>query len=436
MSDIFIYLIISVLAIVSIARPWYSLAAILILELLGPLVPAMQDIRGLSIIAVCGSIGILPYAARGNIRGWPLVWPVSFFVLFVINFTISGQMPSSFIYLLAGGFCAYYLTLFSIRSRKQALAIACVAIVVAVGCCIVSFFDFRSAVSSAVVDSVYAGRIHVSERTVAENPNYLLPLVMPGLFFAFLLYFTWQARISKILLSVCIGTILLGVFSTISRGSFLSLLSIISLIIILRGKRSLLRGIVGVVPILIIIAGLFFFVPDIFNLIKERFLEGDNYEVFGSRSSLALIAFRQLLGSPLWGSGLGATIASVGSTQHDGYMGVLGEMGLLGFIVFYSLPFILLFKVHRARKIPANTKYVQVLIVFEAFMVGILVLNMFNPIMYSKSAYLLMAVVQLFLMGMRGSRVAGALAIKRLLGFNNVVNGNSLPVKGSTPEEN
>jgi len=117
-------------------------------------------------------------------------------------------------------------------------------------------------------------------------------------------------------------------------------------------------------------------------------------------------------------------------------MGVLGEMGLLGFIVFYSLPFILLFKVHRARKIPANTKYVQVLIVFEAFMVGILVLNMFNPIMYSKSAYLLMAVVQLFLMGMRGSRVAGALAIKRLLGFNNVVNGNSLPVKGSTPEEN
>lgn len=417
MSEISSLFVVSVLGVASLLRPWVAIVSILTLEVIGTMFPSLAELRALSVVAVCGSFGVLPYVAKGEVGRWAVLWPIVFFIAYVSNYLISGLMPASFLYLLAGAFCSFYLAMYGIRTRKQALFIAWSAILVSVIASLSSFFDFQSAAALSQVDEVYAGRVHAATRTFIGNPNYLFPLVIPGLFFSVMLYVASAIRPLKTVLLLCIGVIVLGVMATLSRGSIVALLALLLCVLVLRGGVSVRRWLLVAVPVtLIVIVGYYAF-PEIFSLTAERFRDGDDVQSVGSRSYLAVYALKQFVSSPVFGVGLGATVSSLGTTQHDGFMAILGEMGLFGFVIYYSFPFVLLYRVHKARKSIPRSRIALLLSIMEAFMIGILVLNVFNIIVYSKTVQLLMAIIFLSLLGVKGMPAGGSIALGKLFGF-------------------
>jgi len=160
--------------------------------------------------------------------------------------------------------------------------------------------------------------------------------------------------------------------------------------------------------VLILMLGLFGSL--FFDLLISRFTEP-----FGPRFNLQLLSLQHFIESPFWGAGFGRLGIDVGTAQHDGYTALLGEMGLIGFILFYSLPFMLLFRVHRKRRSMKrsgiNDAQVAAYGVSEAFMGGILILNLFNIIVFAKTVFFLFAVIRLLLMGKGRRQTRGSVAM-------------------------
>jgi hypothetical protein len=416
MPEVFKLLLLTCAALLAVVRPWFALALILVLGLFGSLFPALQDIRALSVIAIAGAVGILPYILRAKVRGWPLAWPVVFFCLFVLNSTVIGDYYGdyAYFYLLAGAICTYYLVLVGIRSRIQVTTIAWAAIGAGVGSGVIFLLNFGTVVSFMYSSSLlaYSSQIHNIEKPLVSNPNYLFPLLMPGMFFSSVMYFTRTSRLMKIVLLGCLGIMALGVLSTLSRGSALSMATIGIALLLLEKRSSFLRIAKELTAVLGVAVVAYLVRPEIFELLIVR-LTGTDF--FGSRPSLQLLSLQHFIESPLWGVGFGRLAIDVGIHQHDGYTALLGEMGLIGFILFYSLPFMLLLRVHRMRRFMqrcgVNDAYVTAFGVCEAFMIGILILNLFNTIVFSKTAFFLFAVIHLLIMGKGRKQTRGSVAM-------------------------
>jgi O-antigen ligase len=198
----------------------------------------------------------------------------------------------------------------------------------------------------------------------------------------------------------------LGVFATLSRGSVVALASIYLTLILLKKGRSHSKSLPLFIALSIMVVSLVYVFPDSFEMILERFGNEDYVESMdsrGSRGNLMKVGLQLFLNSPVWGSGLGSVYATTGSTPHDGYTGLLGEMGVIGFVLFYALPFTTLAYLAKMRKRLGRRlnrdNFLPTLNVFYSFMVGILVIDLFNPIIYMKPAFLLIALTRLFIAG-------------------------------------
>jgi hypothetical protein len=409
MEEVLVSIIIMVLAIVSIWLPWLAIAILLVLQLLGGVVPGLEDIRGLSIIAISGLLGTTRYFLRGELKGWAIVWPLAFCAMFVINFLVSGRMDWGFVYLIAGAIGTYYLTIYAIRSPRQMLNIALSAIFVAVVCAFVSIAEFnRGGMDLSGPEQVYASQMHNMKRSLLGNANYFFPVILPGLFFGVLMCYKRTSRLVRIISFAGIAIMALGVAATVSRGSVITLASIFMALALLQKGRFYSRSLLIILALSGMILGLYYVFPDTFSLLMERFNEGESFDQTGSRSHLMWVGIQEFLSFPVWGSGLGTIYDSIGSTPHDGYTALLGETGLIGFLLFYAMPFKLLAQLWRMRnhykRQKSQENFLQILNVFYAFMIGILVLDLFNPIMYSKTAFLLIALTQLFISGLQGKK--------------------------------
>jgi hypothetical protein len=409
MEEVFVSLIIMLLAAFSIWRPWVAVVILLMLQLFGQIVPGLEDIRGLSIIAIAGLLGTTRYFLRGELKGWPVIWPLAFCAMFVINFLVSGRMDWGFVYLIAGAIGTYYLTIYAIRSPRQILVIAITAILVAVMCAIVSIADFnRGGMEFSGPEQFYASQIHGMKRSLLGDANYFFPVIMPGLFFGILLCYKRTTPLVRTILFAGIAVMTMGVIATLSRGSVITLATIFIILVSLQKRRFHFRGLLLIVALCGMILGLYYVFPDTFLLLMERFKQREVFDLTGSRSHLMWVGIQEFLSSPIWGSGLGTIYASVGHTPHDGYTALLGETGLIGFLLFYSMPFTMVTFLRKVRRRCKNISNMQnslsVLNVFYAFMLGMLVYNFFEPMIYSKTTLLLIAVTQLFISGLQGKK--------------------------------
>lgn len=400
------------LAVIAAFRPWIALFFILTLGLLGTLLPGLQDIRGLSIIAICGSAGMLRYLIKSTLRGSVLLWPLSFLALYTLNTVLLGSLPASFLYLLVGSICAYYLAIYSFRSEKQALIIAWAAIAIGVIASVMSLVDYDQATKAfSELDPLYAGRIHAVERSLVGNPNYLFPQVVVGLFFSVLFCYVHRSRAIRLLMLLATVLMISGIFATLSRGSVLAVATIFVVLVVARVEWLSFGWLKYSALIAMVVGAIYFVVPDAFSLFLDRFIQDDNPYAFGSRSQLAGIGIQDFFASPVWGVGLGSMISRLGVSPHDGYVALLGEMGILGFIAFYSYPLMLCVQVFRLRRrargqAPGDEPHLPspTYDVLLAFLTGILVYNFFNNIIYLKTVLMLFGLGHLLLAGGRGKQ--------------------------------
>lgn len=396
-----------VFAVLSIYLPWIAIAIVIVMQLLGAVIPGVEDVRGLSIIAMAGLLGVTRYYLSGEVKGFALVWPIAFFILFLINFLVLGTMYSNFVYLLAGAIGTYYLTIFAIRSPTQLMIIIFVTIIISILCSFVSISEFhRGTVELSGSERIYAERIHGMERSLLRDPNYFFPVIIPGLFFSLLLFFKRSSVALKIIVLIAITIMTIGVIATLSRGSVIALFSIFIILAVFQKGRSHFRG-VFIVTLLFsgMVLALYFLFPNYFLLTMERFKQSTADTI---RTRLIWLGINQFLNSPIWGGGLGSIYGSFGTTPHDGYTALLGDMGLSGFLLFYAMPFTMityLRKIHNCYKWPNNKQNsLQIINVFYSFLIGMLIYNFFEPIIYSKTIFFVFAITQLFILGLKGNK--------------------------------
>jgi len=131
--------------------------------------------------------------------------------------------------------------------------------------------------------------------------------------------------------AVC-GAILISIFGSFSRSSFLACLIVGFVLFVRMRMRSLLPAILlGAVGL--ILAGSW-------SILSERILGiGENIATTGGSGRFALWAasLKYWITSPIWGHGMGSVAHKLDSVSHSSYLEVLADLGAIGLVLYVGI---------------------------------------------------------------------------------------------------
>lgn len=137
-------------------------------------------------------------------------------------------------------------------------------------------------------------------------------------------------------------------------------------------------------------------VPALYNIIGRRFINmlhgiTSGSPIDQSRNELIQIGLKLFVEKPLWGWGVGnyAFVSGMGVYSHNNYIELLSTVGLLGFLLYYSIHLKLLYQLLISRLKGYN-------IMFASLWIGILLSDFAAPSYSSLSIHILIALATAF----------------------------------------
>lgn len=215
--------------------------------------------------------------------------------------------------------------------------------------------------SSTVLYGIVA-RVHGEEITAAkatlerggESVRFLWPGAEPSYFAAQLLF---PLAVSLGLLSSSTGVSrksfwalmavmnVVCIFGSFSRSGYLAAFALGVLFV---GQRNLK----ALIPMLILTLA-FLLLLSVVPVIKERIISISEAVATGATGRFRFfgVAFKLWLSSPLWGNGLGLTLALTGYATHNTFLQILAEIGLIGEIFFLGMIVLALNSIRTGKKL-------------------------------------------------------------------------------------
>ena len=159
----------------------------------------------------------------------------------------------------------------------------------------------------------------------------------------------------RILFVIILFASIISLFTSLSITAFLGLFVGIGIVVLNSKNRKTILKVLGLLAILLL---LLFIIDKVFNLnfwdtlLWKLQVNTDRYGITGGRADHMMNAIEKWLSSPLFGVGFGdLALNGVSSSGHNTLLTVLGQQGLIGFIIHLYFLFILpLLYFKRSRK--------------------------------------------------------------------------------------
>lgn len=259
------------------------------------------------------------------------------------------------------------------------------------------FLCWTYAVSAAVLTLMLIATGNMTDSTgrlgneVFGNANNLALLLMLGVMYAFyILIFFGDTIWKRALLAACIALSYYAMF--LSGGRKFIVVPIVFLYVLLMfktdsaGRKHIIKYTVVIAVIVFILYQLIMNVPAFYGVIGQR-MEGLFSLISGNgvvdasaeeRSLMAQMGLRRWMGSPLFGYGFDSfkyyNRAMTGNFyySHNNYVELLHDLGLIGFVIYYSFYFKLLKTGVAAEQIPVHARAfpVATVLAFLVYEVG------------------------------------------------------------------
>lgn len=240
---------------------------------------------------------------------------------------------------------AMYFLLFFFKFTKEEINLFEIAAII--GGTIFVIYIFTD-VDMALVRAGYRLNLEsVGKEDYFADPNGLAARLMMPLVFTIKHFLGKGETKFKILYGVLLGAMIYVIFLTGSRAAVISLLAIGIIIFVALGKNRVGTAIIFVMVALLVVLLIPDLLPDhifnrIFNIEKYQEVvtsEGDRIDVWTKT------IFEVFPKSPIWGQGAGnASIALAEyyggvKSVHSAWFTMLGDLGLIGFALWVSIPF-------------------------------------------------------------------------------------------------
>jgi O-antigen ligase len=205
-----------------------------------------------------------------------------------------------------------------------------------------------------------------------SHPNAFSRLILFALLLIFNLLFITKKVRYKIVGCFVIGLLLLEVFHTYTRGTWLAIPLSFGIIGLVHYRKLL-----AIIPLFI--AGVIFFVPTVLYRFSDIISVAYRWKVWTTiLSYMGGIEF-------LFGKGLGSISAMIHTifpiTQaHNDYLRIIFDSGFVGFILYMSIHLILLYRAIRLLRIPLSSFNVAIVLTFVSFSSSLLLVSFFDNI--------------------------------------------------------
>lgn len=225
---------------------------------------------------------------------------------------------------------------------------------------------------------------------VFSNPNHFAFCVVLA---TITLFWLWRRR-SLALSALGAGLMVLfvlGILASASRKGFLMLVVFLGLWLFLSQstRRNRLRLLVALVVFAVILVRAFDYVYNNTYMGKRlQKIQTLDDAMEDKRAHLYVEALYQTARHPVAGLGLGnfKVQSQLGAYTHSDYMEVLSTTGLVGFLLYYSMYYVLVRRIFRLRKMAASAEVIRITNVYLAALGALAVVYLFKDAVYNHHA--------------------------------------------------
>lgn len=360
-----------------------------------PLAPTMA-LLGLILLTAISYVIRLFLTKTKSFRVTIMDYFVVLFGIVLLYSSITSYTPKNSIMSLsiyAACILFYFILVNTIKTRQQLYGLLALLVLSTTVISLYGLYQLKTvgATSEAWVDTSLFGDIKARVGSTFENPNVLgeyLVIILP---LAIAMLWGQRGWISRLLTMGLAGIMLVCLVYTYSRGAYIGLMLALALFAVLRDRRFVILGIIGLLLLPFILP------PSVIN----RFTSIGNLSDTSSSYRISVWLGSLKLVGDYWPSGIGLGLepfkliypkyslnAAYAHHSHNIYIQLLIEMGIVGFLTFLAMVTVY-YKTLLAGFFKTRDKFISTFMIAAASgMAGFLAQGMVENIWYNNRVLL------------------------------------------------
>lgn len=301
-------------------------------------------------------------------------------------YSLNTEMTLRYLQMLIGNVLIWYIASVCISKIKNIKALSYPVL-------LAFLVQAYSTLTDKVQEATYAVNQGLERATgLSSNENDQARLLLFGIVTVVILILYSKNKIIKAIYAFCIAGFMIGMLKTGSRESFIALAAMIIAFLFLTVRKKKYGYLIAATVIVTLLYNLGY------NFVLNNTVLGRRMQIAleqgeqNVRFTLIKEGWNFFISQPLFGVGLGSftTLSSTHQYSHNDYIEILASMGLPAFIIYISIYYDFF---NKAKKIfmTYNGYYKNAIIVAISFLVGYLVLGVFDPTFYYPTTTLMLA---------------------------------------------